>query len=202
MRPADKLKLWTGGYINRPDISPPLFLRIIMVLCMLSLIGTLVYAVFSILGNVDDFGGSIAGMMLLVVICFVFPLAILYAISTNSPVSRWLLVAYFGATSVAISNSSIVEPKGGSVVIGFVAFSIGSLMWLFASPRARVYFALVKHAPVPDELSHLVEKFTSVSASELWFRRLGKILEPLEPIFVLIFSIVLVIAGFKNLDAF
>jgi hypothetical protein len=171
---------------------------------MLSLVGTIIYAVFSILGNVDDFGGSIARMIFLIVVCFVFPVAIMYSISTNSPTSRILLVAYFGTTIFSIVNFDLLssKPRVNVVLIGFTIFAIGNTLWLFTSARARVYFALIRNVPVPHELSHLVETFTSVSATELWFRRLGKLLEPLEPIFILVFSIVLVIAGFRNLNAY
>ena len=202
MRPAGNLKLWTGGYVNRPGVGPPGYLRFILVLCTLSLIGTLFYAVFAILGHVGDPRNSAIQLAVEAVILFILPFSILYTISTNNPLSRILLLAYFGVTIFAIANYnySLVDTMTDPILVVFLLFMLVTVFWLFLSSRSRVYYALIRNSPVPEELEHLVEKYVAPGPVELWIRRLGAVLEPFSPVLIILISIILVVAGFRNLS--
>ena len=202
MRPSGSLKLWTGGFINRPGLGPPGYLRFILLLCMASLVYTLFYAVFVTLGNVGNPYDSAIQMVSEALILFVSPFLILYTISTNNPLSKVLLLAHLGVTSTSLVYfeyafaDSVTDP----LLIGFVLYMLNTVAWLLFSPRSRVYYALIGNSPVPAELEHLVDEYAVPGPFELWIRRVWAFLEPYTPLVIILMSILFVFAGFRNLS--
>lgn len=202
MRPAGKLKFWRADYPNRPGVNPPMFLRLVMVFCALSLVGTLLYGVFSLLGHLG--GAPYTGERLLIEasLLFLLPIAILYAISTNHPSSRYLIIAYFAVASFGFwrFGRSIVDTTAYGITSGLgFAFILISIIWLFLAPRARVYYALIANRNIPEGLERLVGSLTSPSRTEILLRRLGAKIEPFSPILIIAIAIALVVIGLRNM---
>ena len=200
MKPAGKLKLWTGGYVNRPGVEPPVTLRIVLFCLLLLSLFTLVYGAIVAMGFGEQSGKAVntAG---LVALFFLLPFVIAYLISTNHSLSRPLLVVFLLAVSVVLMlpGRSAGEGMGRPINVAIMALSIGILYWLYASPRARVYYALIKGRPVPDDLTHLVDQLVSSTATEKLARRVWAFFEPLSPFFLIAFALLIVYAGFANL---
>lgn len=202
MRPADKLKLWTGGYVNMPGLSPPGALKLVQIVCFLSVIGSLVYGVFTILGH---FGGDTAPAsrrLIEAIVLFVFPFTLIYTISVNSPTSRYLFVLY-GITSlylvVQLAHSipdSLYEPAVG-VVLALFSIVTG---WMFLSLRGRTYYLLISLKKIPKDLEHVVESLMSQSTVERLAQRVWDTFEPWSPLVIVILAIVFVVVGFANMN--
>ncbi len=202
MRPAGKVPLWTGGLINSPGVNPPGFLRFVLILCLSSLIGTLVYGVLAILGHFPFDSMSPAEVLALMVVVFLFPFTILYTITVNSPLSRLLLTANFLASVgfLAWLQGSWFSLVSNPYLAAICTFVLFSLAWLYGSTRARVYYTLIANKPVSPKHRHIVDELVKPTASQLWFQRLGNMLEPFTAIFVFLLSALLVYAGFRGLS--
>ena len=199
MKPAGKLKLWTGGYVNRPGVQPPVVLRVILFCLLLSSLCTLVYGAFAAMG----FGqrpGTAAENAGLVLLFFLLPFVIVYLISTNHPGSRPLLVVFFLSVGIVLFPGVSVEALTESPIYpAVVALFTGIFYWLYMSSRARVYYALIKGMPVPDDLAHLADQLVSATTTEKVARRVWRFFEPLSPFFLIAFALLIVYAGFANL---
>ena len=97
--PAGKLRLWVGQPVNAPFVTPPLSLRAYLILCILSVTGTLVYGVANQLGGVGSSNLSSLEMIFVSVVYFVLPILIAHTISTNRAISRPLIIFYSAAAS-------------------------------------------------------------------------------------------------------
>lgn len=202
MKPAGKLKLWTGGYVNKPGVTPPVFLRAVICVLLLSLLSTLLYGVFGIMDHFEADGGSVGYMAAVTLLFFLSPFSIVYAISTNHPASRALLVAYCGALIYFIldshySISSAIEKPYAVVMVSLI---LGTVLWLYLSPRARVYYALIQDKPIPEDLTQIADKLLRPTATEKLAQRIWALIEPLAPYLTLMFALFLVYAGFRNLS--
>lgn len=201
MRPSGKIPLWTGGYINQPGVTPPVFLRVIALTLLLTSIGTMIVGVFGIMGH---FGGNIDSAIYLTGVTFLFfvaPFVIAYSIITNHPTTRLLLVGFMAATTYYFFDSDIWNPGRLQFVffLAAVGFFLATFIWLFLSPRARLYFALIQGKTVPDDLAHLVDELVKPTSAERFARRLWQMAEPFSPIFLILLALFLVYAGFSNM---
>ena len=202
MRGAGKLKFWTGGYINRPGVTPPLFLRLIMFGLLLMSIATIVFGVFGIMGHFSLGESAPAGVIMAVAVFFLAPFVVVYALVTNHPSSRAVLVALFAAIftyllNVRFNGSSVISDAG---LIVATAFLVGAVFWMYLSPRSRVYFALIQGCDIPDDLLHVADSLIAPTKTERLARRIWDLLEPFSPLFLIALAIVLVYAGFSNLS--
>lgn len=200
MKPAGKLKLWTGGYVNRPGVEPPVVLRIVLFCLLLLSLFTLVYGAVIAMGFGNPSGTAVynAG---LVALFFLLPFVIAYLISTNHPSSRPLLVVFFVGVGIVLfpANPSVEAMMERPIFFAALALFTGILYWLYGSARARVYYALIRGKPIPDDLAHLVDQLVSPTATEKLARRVWAFFEPLSPFFLIGFALLIVYAGFANL---
>lgn len=149
-----KVRLWTGGFTHQPLIDPPWLLKALSVLSMLSVIGTLVFAVWTGVGAGDE--PSLEDAIYIAILHFVVPLAVTYTVTTNHPTSRLLILGYILALYV-----SVLQRKGflGNLdgnpelkAIVSTAVFIVVVLWLFVSPRMRFYFAMISGKPITKDL--------------------------------------------------
>lgn len=200
MKPAGKLKLWTGGYVNRPGVEPPVALRVVLFCLLLLSLFTLVYGAIAAMGFGEQ-SGTVLNNAGLVALFFLLPFVIAYLISTNHPLSRPLLVVFLLGVNIVLMLPALSGDKsmGRPINLAVLVLSIGLLYWLYATPRARVYYALIRGRPVPDDLAHLVDQLVSPTATEKLARRVWAFFDPLSPIFLIVFALLIVYAGFANL---
>lgn len=128
---------------------------------MLSVIGTLVFAVWIGIGAGDE--PSLEDAIYIAALHFVVPLGVTYTVTTNNPMSRFLILGYFLALYV-----SIVQGKGflGNLnwnaelkAIGSTVVLVIVILWLFISPRMRFYFAMISGKPITKDLELQSAKF-------------------------------------------
>lgn len=201
MRGAGKIKFWTGGYINRPGVTPPLFLRLIMIGLLLLSMATVFFGVFGVMGHFDVHEDLPVRMIITAVLFFLLPILVVYALVTNHPSSRPVLILFLAAVSAFIAHDHFAGPAAipdMAIIAVFVAFATIAV-WLYASPRCRVYFALIRGEDIPDDLQHLAGHLIAPTATERFARRTWDILEPLSPVVLIALAILFVYAGFSNL---
>ena len=165
-RPATKIRFWTPKFRNRPYVQPPGFLKLISVLSIFSIVGTVIFHLVVTLGDVAA-STSIdpSSALYISVLHFLLPFAIALSISTNSPISRLLILLYF----LVLSGATVLG-KGylGSIVMNdtqrttsAIGMLLGVCAYLFLSPKMRAYYALLRGDAVPmgtgDEAVELVE---------------------------------------------
>ena len=166
------------------------------------MMGTILYGVFEIMGHFGTLDGSLGYVASVVLLFFVCPFLIVYAISTNHPSSRGLLVIFCGAQLYFLLDlfgsitSAIEEPFA---VVG-LALIFGTVLWLFLSPRARVYYVLIQGKPIPDDLAQVADSLMRQTATERLVQRIWSLIEPLAPYLTVFFALFLVYAGFRNLS--
>jgi len=162
---STKVKLWTGGFTHQPSIDPPWLLRTFSALTMLSVVGTLVFAVWIGVGAGDE--PSLEDAIYIAILHFVAPLGITYMVTTNNPASRFLILGYFLALYV-----SVVEGKGflGNLnwnpelkAIVSTAIFVLVVLWLFVSPKMRFYFAMISGKPIDRDLQQQSASFMDES---------------------------------------
>ena len=149
-----KVKLWTGGFTNKPSIDPPWPLRVLSALAMLSVIGTLVFAVWIEVG--EGAQPSLEDAVYIAVLHFLVPLGITYTVTTNHPMSRLLILGYCLALYV-----TMIQGKGSlgklawdpelKVVVSTTLLA-AVVLWLFVSPKMRFYFAMISERPIAKDL--------------------------------------------------
>ncbi|MDH5621594.1 MAG: hypothetical protein OEY74_05885 [Gammaproteobacteria bacterium] len=160
-----KVKLWTGGFTHEPSVDPPWLLKALSVLAMLSVVGTLVFTVAlgTGLGSVP----SLEDGIYIAVLHFILPLGVTYTITTNSPISRLLILGYFLGLYV-----SVVQGKGflGNLdldaelkAVASTAFFAAVVLWLFVAPKMRFYFALISGKSMSGDLESQAAKFMDES---------------------------------------
>lgn len=179
--PAGKLKLWIGQPVNAPFVTPPMSLRVVLILCILSVAGSLAYAVFVQLGHTGFDRGSILDNALLVA-CFLLPILIAVTISTNRAISRpiiltfALVVAYQVLTG--LEHMSISREQRAVSIVSVALVIAGTAWWLFGSSRLRLYYALVAHLPIPEDLKPAIDKLTHPGRFEAGIAVIGRLLAP------------------------
>ncbi|ANO52326.1 hypothetical protein [Woeseia oceani] len=154
-----KIKFWSPGFKNKPDVRPPGLLLLVSVFFFLSAISVPIFAVFSSLS--DPSGSSLAeGQAIYIAFLhFLLPLGVAYSVSANSPLSRILITFYAALLFVAtvagegyLGNIQVDTTK--RVLVSTILFVI-LLGWLHASPKMRVYYLLLKDEPIPKDLLSL-----------------------------------------------
>ena len=153
MRPGTKIPFWSPGFKNRPSVQPPGLLRLVSALSVCSVVGFLLFSVATVVG--DSSFDPKAGLYVAIV-HFILPVSVTYTIATNSPLSRYLILAYSLITYVATLAGwgYFGRVQLGRFVLPLLATTslLLVLWWLFRSARMRYYYALVSGRPVPDDL--------------------------------------------------
>jgi hypothetical protein len=153
---APRFRLWSGQPVNAPMVTPPLSLRAVLVLCIVSVTGTLLYGVATELSTGAGSDKSLAALLAIVACYFLLPMLIAHTIATNRAQSRVLILAYVAAVIYALAGvleAARLDSAGrGVAVAGLVAAPLLIAWWLYRSPRLRLYYALVAGKEVPDDL--------------------------------------------------
>ena len=156
MRPGTRIPSGQKSYKNRPEVTPPISLRFFAAFTLFTIIGFLIFAVADHLSMVGGRRFDPAAAALVVGLHFALPFAILYTVSTNSPLSRPAIALYTAGLCTATAAGAGMlgrVPVSDAVRIGTsVTVAVIVAAWLFGSPRMRLYYALVAHKPVPPEL--------------------------------------------------
>ena len=179
MRPGTKIRMWSPRVKNRPDVEAPGLLRAASAISIFSVIGMLVYAVAQSITtvNIEPDGVRAAYVALL---HFVLPFVAFYTITTNSPLSRTVIVTY-----VVILSSATIAGKGFLGELPYdpiykaliaAAVLVVILIWLYGSPKMRFYYAAVSDKPIPSdliarevELQHVTRLSPRARATIDWF---------------------------------
>ncbi len=200
MRPGVKIKLWTGGFTNRPSVDAPWLLKFVSVLAILSIVGVIVYGAAMAIGGPGVAEPSAEEAMYISILHFLLPIAIVYTVTANSPLSRVLIFGYFVTLYVSTING-----KGflGSLAIDpglRIAASTGVLLaitlWLSASPKMRFYYALISGRAVPGDLESQAASFMDDSKlNPKWRVAIDWLADHLETIVLLGFTAVAIYAS-------
>lgn len=198
--PAGNFRLWTGQSVNAPFVTPPVSLRLVMVLSIISVVATLVLGVLTQLGHTGGWAISDIGQAFVAAVYFVLPVLIAVAISTNRVSSRPLILIYSLAVTwqlIARLDRIIESPDTrGAALFAITLALIGITWWLYRSPRLRVYYALISDRPMPDDLAADVERLTSPGRFESAFGRAGQFIAPYLEVIVVVLVIATVLIAF------
>ncbi len=199
MRPGVKIPFWSHRFKHQPDVDAPALLRLVGALSMISVVGTLVYAVFEALSAAGFSHGVERGMLYIAVLHFVLPFLVLYTISTNSWLSRPLIALYnlilFGATIAGYGVLGSIEMDEILRSVFASAFLLMIVLWLYWSPAMRVYYAVISGRPIPDGLEKYQAKLVAGhSLSPKWRGRIEWLLEHMETLVMVGFIVACVIA--------
>ncbi len=151
-----KVQLWTGESYNRPDVVPPMALRAIAILCVISVTGVLVYGIVGQLSMLSRPELSILQAIVFIGFHAVIPLGAAYAVSSNRRVSRPLIVIYclyigYRAIEQVLELRVTADTRLAMIVaICLLLLTIG--FWLYRSPRMRYYYSVVSDRAIPDDL--------------------------------------------------
>ncbi len=163
MRPGIKVKLWTGGFTDHPTVDPPWLLKLVSVLAILSIVGAILYAAIATIGASDLASLSNEDAIYVAVLHFFLPIAVLYTVTTNSPVSRFLILGYFVTVYFStIAGKGFLGNFDVDPTVRFAALTaalIVVVLWLFRSPKMRFYFAVISGKPVPADLESKAATF-------------------------------------------
>jgi hypothetical protein len=172
-----------------------------MILCVLSLVWTVIYAVFSTLGHLGGIYGSPYRMIVIASMLFILPFVILYTISTNNPASRILLISYFGFGLLVIEKywPVFIENWLSPIPIVGGMFAIVTVCWLVVSPGARVYYALISGRTIPADLEDLADKYVSSTIPTHLIRRMLALMDSVVLVAFIVVSILLIYAGLDSL---
>ncbi|MEM1176613.1 MAG: hypothetical protein AAGA33_03035 [Pseudomonadota bacterium] len=155
-RPGTRVRFWTPRYTNRPDIGPPLPLRIVSGLSILSVVGTLLYAVFETLSTLESWGLSAFDALYIAVLHFLLPLAAAYTLSGNYPISRLVVSLYCltlaGATATGRGMLGALAADSTLLAILVPGLLVSFVAWLFLAPGPRAYYLMVAGRDVPEPL--------------------------------------------------
>lgn len=163
MRPGVKVRLWTGGFTSHASIDPPWLLKLVAVLAILSMVGTLVYMVAIMLSSGSGDGLANEAAIYIAVLHFLLPITVLYTVTTNAPISRFLILVYFITLYVAtvlgkgFLGGLDVDESLRLIVASFMLFAI--VLWLFAGPKMRFYYAMISGKPIPEDLESRAATF-------------------------------------------
>ena len=175
-RPGVTIKFWAARFTNRPDVEPPLALTLVAVLCICALT---VWLAIAISFHPPDMFDTWRNWGIPAALC-VLPLLVSWTILSNYPISRWLMLAYYGSAALAYFDWRGVEPPWSEQDAAPMSLAIAGfallVYWLFRSKRMRFYYAQIRHRPIPDDLAE--EAAYLVRSSRLTPRAL-KIVESL-----------------------
>jgi len=164
-RPGVKITLWSAGFTNQEAVDPPWLLKTLVVLAILSMVASLLYAAATGLGAISVPPAEEA--IYIAVLHFVLPVVVIYTVTTNSPASRFLILGYFVTVYTATPNGKgflgaiDVHAELRTMIATVILIAIGS--WLFLSPKMRFYFALIAGKPIPSDLESRAARFMDQS---------------------------------------
>lgn len=198
-RPGAKFKLLSWGVINKPTVSPPGSLRVVFILCILSTIGTLLYAVFTTVSMESGFYDAPPGLVVFSFLHFLMPVVIAYTITTNNPSSRILILAYLITASLLFLNgwdfprlATSVSPHHAIIVFVTVVLTVH---WLYRSRKMRYYYAMIRDQGVPPDLVQYGDALAGDSwLSERMRTRIYWLTDNLETVVLIGFIVVVLIA--------
>ena len=198
-RPGTIIRFWNPRFTNQPDIGPPLLLRLVSGLAILSVVGTLLYAVSTTLSAVGAAGLTSNQSLYVAVLHLVLPLVAAYTISNNYPVSRSVLVVYSlvltAATVLGVGVLGQLAAKQPVIAVGVPAAFTGFVFWLFLGRKLKVYYWLIAGKPVPDEFRDAAEALRE----DRWLNprvrdTMNRILDKLEIITMVSFIVIVLLA--------
>jgi len=171
MRPGQRIRFWSPKFLNQPDVAAPGLLRLLAGIGMFSVAGVPMYAVaLAVTGSTIDSAEAIY----VAVVHFVLPLGLFYAVNANSPLSRPIVTLYFLTLGVAtypgkgflghLAADHVVTQAATIVTLPVI------LLWLYATPKMRVYYALIRGRDVPFELEERRDELTTTD----WLGPRGK----------------------------
>ena len=192
--PTGRLRLWWGQPVNAPFVTPPASLRFMLILCVLSVTGTLIYSVATTLAMSTI---PSATYLAIALVYFILPVLIAHAIAVNRWHSRPLIVVY----SLAIAWQAArwlealpdAERQLGYVWTGIFLLVVFS--WLYGSMKLRVYYALITGRELPKGLRVPAEDILAPGPVERVFRRFAAFIGPHIELATLIVGIIFVIAA-------
>lgn len=199
LRPGTKVRFWTPGYKNRPDVSPPGLLRLVSACSVLSVVGVLLYAIAMTLTSLSFIQVDPIEAAYVATLHFVLPLCIFYAVSTNSVLSRPLIGVYFATLYVAtvagigfLGHLPIDETTTiACATLGLVCIA----WWLLRSARMRLYYALIGDRPVPQDLAGRVDELKyRYALSPAAKARIDWVIDHMENLVILGFIVAVLIA--------
>jgi len=199
--PAGKFRLWVGQPVNAPFVTPPISLRGFLIVCILSVTGTLLYAVDTQLRmGTSTPGGKEIFVSLLY---FILPVLIAHSIAVNRSISRPLIVLYTSAIAFQIFRWLEGRPESfqyrteciASVSIGFLMI----LWWLFGNIKMRVYYALISGRDLPDDLPLPADELLAPGRFERSFRRIARKVAPHTEKAIVILILAAVLLGWASM---
>ncbi len=200
---AGKFYLWYGQPVNTPFVTPPMSLRGFLIVCVLSVTGTLVYGVATELSFGDSPNYSGTEMIGIAVLYFLLPILAAHTIATNHAISRPLIGIYIGA--VAIKALWLLEAaqlsdnlRGGYVLLGVLVLSV-LFWWLFLSTKICVYYRLITGGELPTDLDRSVEEIMSPGRVERLFGRFAQTIAPYTESAVVVLVIVSVLLAWVSM---
>ncbi len=168
MRPGVKIPFWSHRFKHRSDVDAPPLLRLVGALSLLSVVGTLVYAVFEALSATGFSHGVERGMLYIALLHFALPFVVLYTISTNSWLSRPLIALYnlilYGATISGYGVLGAIEMNETLRLVFASGFLLLVFCWLYVSPVMRLYYATLSGRPIPESLEKYEHKLVAGSS--------------------------------------
>ena len=198
MRPGVKIPFWSHRFKHHPDVDAPALLRLVGALSIVSIIGTLVYAVFTALSATGLSHGVERGMVYIAVLHFMLPFVVLYTISTNSWLCRPFIALYniilCGATVTGYGVLGSIEMNEVLRTVFASVFLVMVLLWLYWTPAMRVYYAVISGRPIPEGLEDYQDRLIAGSSlSPKWRGRIESLLEHMETLVMVGFILVCII---------
>lgn len=162
IRVGTKLKFWRSNYKNKPAVVAPGFLKLVSVLSIFSIVGLLIYAVSLTLVGIGHSAIEPEKGIYVAFLHFVLPLGVAITVSTNSPLSRLIILVYslvlYFATLAGKGVLGELEIAYDVKIFVSTFVLVVVVSWLFFSPKMRLYYALVADRPIPDDLQPRVSE--------------------------------------------
>lgn len=177
-KPADKLKLWIGQPVNAPFATPPIGLRTILIVCVLSVVAALILGVLRQLAPGGTPTDSAFDLIIIAGFYFVLPIVVSVTVVTNRILSRPLSLAFLGF--LAFKAAQFVDtlpysPQNRAYIVAAIGLAwLWMLWWMYRSARMRLYYCLISGQPVPNDLSERVDELTSPGRVESLFGRVSR----------------------------
>lgn len=200
MRPGTKVRFWTPRVKNKPSVDPPGMLKIVAALSILSVVGVLVYAAALTITSTSSVGLKTEVALYIALLHFLLPLGIAYTISTNSPLSRTLITAYsailYCATLLGKGYLGRLQTDTNVKLVVATGLLVVIVVWLFRSPKMRVYYALISGSALPGDLPRPIEELVGPGPVERWIARVSNAVLPFAEFAIVLLIIAAVIYGF------
>ncbi len=179
---AGSYRLWLGQPVNAALVTPPMSLRVVIILSILSATGTLFFGV----ANQLSFGGALVTsfpQIIFLVLCyFLLPILIAHTISTNWPISRILISTYLFAVAfqafVYVDTLRIGLELKALYAAGIFASFVGAMWWLFGSKKLRIYYSLIVGEGLPDDIEGRADDLLAPGRMGRIFGRISNVVGP------------------------